>query len=99
MHDIPRPLIRHLLSSVSVRKMTIKTRNSTTLPTKDATDKGNITLTFDISLNGDFLPMQIICLGKTKASQPRVFEFPRRFAEAQNPKHHSNELETVKLID
>ena len=43
--------------------------------------------------------MQIIYLGKTKANQPRGLEFPRGFALAQNPKHYSNELETLTLIE
>ena len=43
--------------------------------------------------------MQIIFQEKTKASQPRGFEFPRGFAVTQNPKHYSNELETLNLIE
>ena len=43
--------------------------------------------------------MQIIYQGKTKASQPRGFEFPRGFAVTQNPKHYSNELQTLNLIE
>ena len=43
--------------------------------------------------------MQIIIQGKTKASQPRGFEFPRGFAVTQNPKHYSNEMETLNLIE
>ena len=79
--------------------MTMATRNSSSVPNKGLTDKRNITLTFFISLNGDFLPMQIIYQVKTKASQPRGFEFPRGFAVTQNPKHYSNELETLNLIE
>ena len=74
-------------SYVSVGKMTMATRNSSSVPIKGLTDKKNITLTFVISLNGDFLPMQIIYQGKTKASQLRGFEFPHGFAVTQNPKH------------
>ena len=79
--------------------MTMATRNSSSVPIKGLTDKRNITLTFVISLDDDFLPMQIIYQGKTKASQPRGFEFPRGFAVTQNPKHYSNELETFNLIE
>ena len=43
--------------------------------------------------------MQIIYQGKTKASQPRGFDFPRRFIVTQNPKHYSNELETLNLLN
>ena len=43
--------------------------------------------------------MQIIYQGKTDASQPRGFKFPNGFAISQNPKHYSNEQETLSLID
>ena len=61
--------------------------------------KRNITLTFVVTLAGDFLPMQIIYAGKPKASQPCGFVFPKGFSKSQNPKHWSNETETLKLID
>ena len=47
-------------SYVSVGKITMATHNSSTVPMKGLTDKRNITLTFTISLHGDFLPWQII---------------------------------------
>ena len=62
------------------------------------TDKRNITLTFTVSLSGEFLPLQIIYGGKTKANLPRGFELPKGFCLTQNPKHWSNEQETMKLI-
>ena len=43
--------------------------------------------------------MQVIYKGKTKASQPRSFKFPKGFCISQNPKHWSNEEETLTLID
>lgn len=45
------------------------------------------------------MPLQIIYAGKTKASQPRGFVFPKKFCISQNTKHWSNEEETHKLID
>ena len=69
------------------------------VPIKGLTDKRSITLTFVISLSGNFLPMQIIYQGKTIASQPRNFQFPKGFLVSQNPKHYSNETETLNLID
>ena len=42
--------------------------------------------------------MQIIYAGKTTASQPRGFVFPKGFLVTQNPWHWSNEQETLKLI-
>ena len=79
--------------------MTMAEKNSKSVPIKGLTDKRNITLTFVISLAGEFLPMQVIYQGKTKASLPRNFVFPKGFCLTQNPKHYSNEEETLKLID
>ena len=79
--------------------MTMAEKNSKSVPIKGLTDKRNITLTFVISLAGEFLPMQVIYQGKTKASLPRNFVFPKGFGLTQNPKHYSNEEETLKLID
>ena len=63
-HNIPPQFVLNAdqtpSSYVSVGKMTMATRNSSSVPIKGLTDKRNITLTFVISLNGDFLPMQII---------------------------------------
>ena len=47
-----------------------------------------ITATFTITLDGEFLPMQLI---------PTV-KFPRWFLLSANPKHYSNEEETLKLL-
>ena len=40
----------------------------------------------------------MIYSGKTKASLPRDFSFPAGLSITQNPKHWSNEVETLKLI-
>lgn len=66
------------------------------VPFKGVSDKRNITLTFIITLSGEFLPMQIIYGGKTNASHPRGFDFPNGFCIPHNPRHWS---ETLKLID
>ena len=86
-------------SYVSVGRMTMAARNSSSVPIKGLTDKRNITLTFVITLSGEFLPMQVIYKGKTTAGQPRGFKFPKGFAISQNPKHYSNEHENLTLID
>ena len=86
-------------SYVSVGRSTMAARGSTSVSIKGLTDKRNITLTFVISLSDEFLPLQIIYGGKTTASHPRGFKFPAGFSISQNPKHWSNEQETLKLID
>ena len=84
---------------ISVGKTTMAKSGSKSIPIKGLTDKRSITLTFVVTLAGDFLPLQIIYKGKTTASLPRGFRFPTGFSLSQNPKHWSNEKETLKLID
>ena len=72
---------------------------SNSVAVKGLTDKRNITLTLLITLAGEFLPIQIIYSGKTQKSQPRGFSFPSGFIVSQNPKHWSNEQETLRLIE
>ena len=68
------------------------------IPIKGFTDKRNITLTFVLSFTGEFLPIQITYGGKTDRNQPRGVEFPKGFNVTQNPRHWSNEEETIKFI-
>ena len=49
-----------------------------------STDKRTITATFSITMDGQFLPMQIIYGGKTSKSIPRV-PFSDRFLFSANP--------------
>ena len=100
LYSIPPELILNAdqtpSSYVSVGKLTMAAQGS---KSKGLTDKRNITLTFVISLSGKFLPMQIIYGGKTKASQPSGFVFPKGFSISQNPQHWSNEKESLRLIN
>ena len=100
-HNIPPELILNSdqtpSSYVSVGKQTMAARGSKSVPVKGLMHNRNITLNFVISLSGEFLPLQIIYGGKTKASQPRGIDFPPEFSVTQNPKHWSNEKETLKL--
>ena len=63
-HNIPPELVLNAdqtpSSYVSVGRMTMAEKNSKSVPIKGLTDKRNITLTFVISLAGEFLPMQVI---------------------------------------
>ena len=63
-----------------------------------ATDKRAITVTLCETLDGQILPFQLIYTGKTKRSLPSV-KFPRGICLSYNPKHWSNERETLKLIN
>ena len=74
------------------------THGSKSVPIAGLSDKRNITLTVVMSLAGEFLPLQADNLCWKNQSQS-CFVFPKGFSVTQNPKHWSNELETLKLID
>ena len=103
LYSIPAELVLNAdqtpSSYVSVGKQTMAIHGSKSVPIAGLSDKRNITLTFVVSLAGELLPMQTIYAGKTKQSQPRGFAFPKGFSVTQNPRHWSNELETLRLID
>ena len=103
LYSIPSELVLNSdqtsSSYVSVGKSTMHDCGANSVPIQGLKDKRNITLTFVVSLSGEFLPMQIIYAGKSKASLPRGFIFPKGFSLSQNPQHWSNETETLKLID
>ena len=61
-------------------------------------DKRCITETFTVSLKGSFLPIQLIYGGRTNQSVP-CFKFPETFYVSVNPKHCSNTLESIRIID
>ena len=61
-------------------------------------DKRSITGTFTITLNGHFLPMQLIYGEKARQSLPK-FKFPNGFSLSCNPKNFSNAMESIKLIN
>ena len=84
-------------SYVSVGKQTMAAKSSKSVPIAGLSDKrNNITLTFVVSLAGEFVPMQIIYSGKTRQSDPRGLVFPKGFSVTQNPKHWSNESTEVQ---
>ena len=74
-------------SYVAVGRQTMAAHGSKSVPIVGLSDKRNITLTFVVTLAGDFLTMQTISVGKTKASQPRGFLFLKGFTISQNPKY------------
>ena len=73
-------------------------KGSKTVPIKGSTEKRRITATFTITLDGHFLPVQLIYGGKTSKSLPRV-NFPKSFSLSANPKHYSNEQESIKVLE
>ena len=59
----------------------------------------NIALhTLSETITEKLLPFQLIYTGKTACSLPSV-EFPNGFCLSYNPKHWSNEYETINLLE
>ena len=73
-------------------------QNSKSASIAESSDKSSITGTFTITLNGHFLPMQLIYGGKAKQSLAR-FKFPNGFLLSCNPKHFRDAMESIKLIN
>ena len=82
---------------VSTSKTTVAEKGSNSVPISGLSDTRRMTATFTVTLNGKFLPMQLIYGGKTNQSLPK-FEFPVGFSLPPNPKHYSNTAESIKLI-
>ena len=83
---------------IPVLNKTMAPKGSKTVPIKGSTEKRMITATFTITLDGHFLPVQLIYGGKTSKSLPRV-NFPKSFSLSANPKHYSNEQESIKVLE
>ena len=98
LYSIPPELVLNAdqtpSSYVSVGKVTMAAKGVKSVPVQGLTDKRNITLTFVVTFKGDFLPMQVIYGGKTN----KRFCISKRVFSKSNPKHWSNEKETLKLI-
>ena len=101
-HDIPESLVLNLdqtpLSYVSPGKYTFSFKGVKNVPIKDVDDKRQITGTFAVSLDGKFLPMQLIYQGKTKRSLPK-FEFPKSFSVTFTKNHWSNTDKSVEFFE
>ena len=83
---------------VPVLNKTMAPKGSKTVPIKGSTEKRMIIATFTITLDGHFLPVQLIYGGKTSKSLPRV-NFLKSFSLSANPKHYSNEQESIKVLE
>ena len=101
-YEIPHLLIMNLdqtpLTYIPAMNHTMAKQNSKSVSIARTEDKRSITGTFTITLSGHFLPMQLVYGGKTKQRLPR-FTFPDGFSLSYNPKHFSNAMESIKLIN
>ena len=100
--SIPHSLIISLDQTLSkyvlVGRTTLAKKSTKTVPIKGSSVKRTITATFAISLQGDFLPMQLIYGGKTRKCLSR-FKFPEKFSLTYKETHYSNEKEACKFIE
>ena len=101
-NNIPTSLVMNLDQTptkfIPGTNKTMALKGSKTVPISGLTDKRMITATFTITLDGLFLPPQLIYSGKTTKSLPRV-EFPSSFSLSVNEKHYSNETESIKVLE
>ena len=100
-NKIPESVVLNIdqtpLKYVPCGKTTMAEKSSRTVPINGVSDKRMITATFTISLDGKFLPIQLIYAGKMERSIPKI-KFPKSFSLSANPTHFSNETESLKLM-
>ena len=100
-NDMPASLVLNLDQTPSKFvpgcNKTVAKKGSKTVSIAGSTDKRMITATFVITLSGHFLPIQLIYGSKTKKSIPAV-KFPDEFHVTANPKHYSNEKESLEMM-
>ena len=101
-HEIPHSLIMIFdqtpLKYIPAMNHTMAEQNSKPVSIAGWSDKRSITGNFTITLNCHFLSMQLIYWRRTKQSLPR-FKFVDGFLLSCNPKHFSNAMESIKLIN
>ena len=101
-YDIPDELIINVDQTpskfVATDNVTMAAKGEKHISRAGASDKRAITVTLAETSDGEILPFQLIYTGKTKRSLPSV-KFSKGFCLAYNPKHWSNETETLRLID
>ena len=101
-NKIPQNLIMNLdqtpLKYVPVSHHTMAKKGVKSVSIAGSSDKRCITATFVITLEGDFLPLQLIYSDKTKQSLAR-YKFPESLSLSVNPKHFSNTEESIKIIE
>ena len=101
-YSIPLPLVINIdqtpLKYAPVLSQTMATKNSKHVHVAGFSYEQAITGTFGITLSNKFLLMQLIYGGKTAQGLPK-FKFTESFSLSANPKHFSNTMESLKLLD
>ena len=101
-YKIPDELILNIDQTpskfVPIENVAMAETGSKHVSRKCRNDKRGITVTLSETITGKILPFQLIFIGKTARSLPSV-EFPNGFCLSYNPKHWSNEHETINLLE
>ena len=102
MEEVPPCLIINwdhtALKYVPVGSWTMAEEGSKKVPLAGVDDKRQITAVCGATLEGQFLPPQIIYQGKTEACLPRI-RFPSDWHVTYTPNHWANELTTLDYIE
>ena len=102
MNDVPHCLIINLdqtgMKLVPAGDWTMAPIGSKRVEITGLGDKRQITCTFAGSLDGYFLPMQILYQGKTTRCHPHI-TFPEGFDIYHTPNHWANEETALRYID
>ena len=98
-YSIPHSLILNFDQTpskfVSTSSTTLVKRNSKQVRLASGSDKRSMTATFTITLDGNFLGMQLIDGGKTE----KVYQGTNFLKISINPKHYNNKMESMKFIN
>ena len=101
-YQIPPSMVINIdqtpLKYAQVTNQTLVTKGSKHVAITGRSYRQAIPVTFGVTYENGFLPMQLIYGGKTVQSIPR-FKFPESFSLSRNPKHYSNTEESLKLLD
>ena len=101
-YNIPDKLILNIDQTpskyVPTENVTMAETGSKHVSRKGGNDKRGITVTLSEAITGKILPFQLIYTGETARSLPSV-EFTNGFCLNCNPKHWSNEDETINLLE
>ena len=80
---------------VQMSSNTMQKKGTENVPVSWIDDKRSITATFSITMENEFLPMQLTYKGKTSQSLSKI-QFPNGFSLSANLKHYNNKTESLK---
>ena len=101
MEEIPEELILNWdqtgIKMIPMNSWTMEQEGVQRVEMVGLSDKRQITAVFCGSILGDFLPIQLICKGKTQCCHP-PFKFPLEWHITHSPKHWSTEETMLQYI-